>query len=194
MLTITHFPTNAFPSSNRPLSITQKEIFSALLSSTLPLGFSDPNHWQSTSHAIHHDEMQRQPLFDNRQHRAFWQSRQLFPLEFTRWLGQQLLRLTVTNTLFRPPAPNIHFSYSLTLFLWLVTLKLTEKSNTKTTLTSNHSAPVDSSSVACYFYLSLIYFCRLLATDHFHFSTRRSVCNHHKRIKNLNIALWDLHR
>lgn len=68
MLTITHLPNNAFPSSNRALSVTQKEIFSALLSSTLPLGFSDPDHCQSTSHVIHHSEMQRQPFFDNRQH------------------------------------------------------------------------------------------------------------------------------
>lgn len=89
---------NAFPSSNKPSSVTQKKVFSALLSSALPLGFSDPNHCHSTCHVIHHREMQKQLVFDNRQHSAFWQSRLLSPVEFTRWLGQHLLRLTGSPT------------------------------------------------------------------------------------------------
>lgn len=98
VLTKTNLPNNAFPSSNKPLSVTQKEIFSSLLSTTLPLGFSDPNHCHSTSHVIHHREMQRQPLFDNRQHRVrlgraasflFWNSPVGWVSTYYAWLGHQ---------------------------------------------------------------------------------------------------------
>lgn len=99
--------------------------------------------WASLTQAIVHPLLMSSitakcrgiPLFDGPQHgERFGQVCLLPPEEFTRWLGQHLLRLaeSLTSSSDHQLILYFHFSYSLTRSLWLATLKLTEKSNTKT--------------------------------------------------------------